>query len=175
MSVLRLGSANPTASRRVFGLAVTALLAVAVLVGCGIGDGDDNCSKGDVQFAEKLNDLPILDAHPDSAALLRSDSGCDYSDDQTYASRRYRSSIPRTDIVAFYEAALIRDGWQARPNAAVPPGTTRAATGINCYFTTVDDQFVHFTIPSSGSESDRYSLEVNGRGADGWAGSCTPE
>ncbi|WP_157441992.1 hypothetical protein [Actinoplanes awajinensis] len=157
-------------------IAVSASLFVGALAGCAAeDDSSDICSKRDGQLAEQLNDLPILDARPESATPTKSGSGCDASNGQAYANRSYRSPLARTEIVAFYEAALVRDGWQARPNSAVPPGTTRAATGINCYFTKMDGQFVHFAIPSSGSESTNYILEVNGQGQDGWASSCTPE
>ncbi|GAA2713857.1 hypothetical protein Apa02nite_094260 [Actinoplanes palleronii] len=158
------------------GLAVSAALLAGAVVACAAeDDSSEICSKRDVQLAKQLNDLPILDARPASATPTKSGSGCDASNGQAYATRSYRSPLARTEIVAFYEAALVQDGWQARPNSAVPPGTTRAATGINCYFTKVDGQFVHFAIPSSGSESANYILEVNGQGQDGWASSCTPE
>ncbi|MEU4422289.1 hypothetical protein AB0F81_16805 [Actinoplanes sp. NPDC024001] len=159
-----------------FGLFATASLSVGLLAGCTTeDDGYGFCSKSDVQFAERLNKLPILDMHPESATPVTRNRNCDHSDGEAYANQVYRSPLARTEIASFYEAALVQDGWKARPNSAVPHGTTRAATGIRCYFKKVDEQFVHFTMDSHVFEIDKYVVEVNGPSVDGWVDYCTPE
>ncbi|MDR6318555.1 hypothetical protein [Actinoplanes couchii] len=145
-------------------------MSTSALAGCAFRDGKEYCS-----LSEKLNELPILEVRPEASTQTESSYACSSFDGYAYASRGYRSGITRTEIVTFYEKALVEDGWKSSPNSAVPPGTTRPATGINCFFTKVDDQFVQFFIDSSGAETDEYTVQVTGPGDNGWSDNCTPE
>ncbi|WP_226930886.1 hypothetical protein [Parafrankia sp. CH37] len=97
-----------------------ALVGVLLAAGCGalpdMSALDDECTRGDKRFAEKLDALTVLEIRPGGATLLADGAGhgCGDSTGYPYASRWYHTGISAEEIADFYRDALPAAGWKLR-------------------------------------------------------------
>ncbi|GKQ38468.1 hypothetical protein ALMP_49990 [Streptomyces sp. A012304] len=115
--ILRTSSAT-----RPISLLLSTALAAATLTGCALQELARDCEGTDDRVKE-MAALDILDSRPEGATIARGfeevDAGCwaDSGDVVVYASRTYAFPGTRADVTAYYQTAVVRDGWIPDPEA----------------------------------------------------------
>ncbi|KOX28620.1 hypothetical protein ADL06_13610 [Streptomyces sp. NRRL F-6491] len=110
-----------SATRSISVLLSTAL-AAATLTGCVLLELARDC-EGTDDRVEEMAALDILDSRPDGATIARGfeevDAGCwaDSGDVVVYADRTYAFPGTRAEVIAYYQTAVVRDGWIPDPEA----------------------------------------------------------
>lgn len=129
---------------------------LAATGGCGSGSGSGSggdvgrqpCTPEDLQTAERLSGLAVLDARPEQAEPGARSFQCEPSKGVAYATVQYTSTLPQQEITAFYADVLDRDGWSVRPSGGGADGRTKGVEGRTVHF---------FVVFGSGGG---YTLEV---------------
>ena len=140
-------------ARRSLSRAVAAALTVVFgLVGShGCGSGASvfgTCSDRDRQLATVLGRLAVIDAHPDGAVSITRYADCDNDDGFAYAGQQFRTSLNRSQILAFYRTAANNDAWHFDGDNPPPPTDGLAVTAAaTCYTKQIDGTTAYLKIP----------------------------